>query len=141
MRSVTETPYLAAVQAALAGEHAAVWACGRAAAELAGAQRAAALQELDIHRLARDELRRRVVALGAQPVQAAAAYVEPFAVSGRRGGRRLLALVDSALVATYADLAAVSPRAARRTAAAAATESAVRALSWGADPQAFPGQA
>jgi hypothetical protein len=136
----TDTPYLAALQSALAGEHAAVWACGRAAAELTGAQRTGALKELDAHRSARDELRRQVVALGAQPVPAAAAYVEPFEVAGRAGGRRLLAHVDSALVATYADLAAVSPLAGRRGAVAAATQWAVQALSWGADPAAFPGQ-
>lgn len=136
----TDTPYLAALQSALAGEHAAVWACGRAAGELSGARRTAALEELDAHRVARDELRRQVVALGSEPVPAAAAYVEPFEVSGRAGGRRLLAHVDSALVATYADLAAVTPRAGRRGAVAAATEWAVRALSWGADPAAFPGR-
>jgi len=135
----TGTAYLAALQSALAGEHAAVWACGRAAAELSGAKRTAALKELDAHRSARDELRRQVVALGAEPVLAAVAYVEPFDVTGRAGGRRLLAHVDSALVATYADLAGVTPQAGRRPVVAAATESAVRALSWGADPAAFPG--
>ena len=133
-------PYLAALQAAVAGEHAAVWACGRAAGELSGKERTAALKELDAHRLARDELRRQIVALGEEPAAAAPAYVEPFDVTGRRGGRRLLAHVDTALVATYADLAAVSPASARRTAVAAASTCAVRGLGWGADPQAFPGQ-
>jgi hypothetical protein len=138
--TATDTPYLAALQAALAGEHAAVWACGRAAGELSGKERTSALQELDEHRIARDELRRRIVALGEEPAPAAPAYVEPFEVTGRRGGRRLLAHVDTALVATYADLAAVSPTSARRTAVAAAATSAVRGLGWGAAPQPFPGQ-
>jgi hypothetical protein len=134
-----ETPYLAALQAAVAGEHAAVWACGRAAAELSGSARTAALRDLDAHRIARDDLRRAVVALGAEPVPAAAAYVEPFDVAGRRGGRRLLAHVGTGLAATYADLAAVSPPASRRQASAAASAAAVRALRWGAQPEAFPG--
>lgn len=134
-----DDPFLGALQSALAGEHAAVWACGRAAAELPDAQRRAALRELDDHRRARDELRRRIVALGADPVEAATAYVEPQPVTGRRPARALLAHVGTALCAVYADLAAASPRAARREPAAAAAASAVRALQWGADPAPFPG--
>lgn len=134
------SPYLTALQAALAGEHAAVWACGRAAAELSGPARTAALQELDTHRAARDDLVRTVVSLGAQPVQAAAAYAEPFPVQDARSARRLLAHVDSALAATYADLAAASPVASRREPAIASSTSAVRAIGWGADASAFPGQ-
>jgi hypothetical protein len=137
---MTEAPYLAALQAALAGEHAAVWACGRSAGELSGDDRSDALAELDTHRDARDELRRRVVALGAEPVPAAPAYVEPFPVDGRRGGRRLLAHVSTALAGAYADLAATSPAASRREPASAAAASAVRAVRWGGDPQAFPGR-
>ena len=45
-----------ALQAALAGEHAAVWASGRAAGELSGSRRRAPA-ELDAHRGARDALR------------------------------------------------------------------------------------
>lgn len=131
---------LAALQAALAGEHAAVWACGRAAAELAGNQRAAALAELDEHRRARDELRRQVSALGAEPVGSAPAYAEPEPVIGPGAARRLLAHVAAALCAVYADLAAGSPLAARRGPALAATTSARRALTWGGRPEAFPGE-
>jgi hypothetical protein len=133
------TPELAALQAALAGEHAAVWAAGRAAGELRGDARTRALRQLDEHRQARDALRRSIVALGAAPVQAAPAYVEPFPVEGAAGGRRLLAHVNEALAATYADLAAASAPAARRPAVAASTAAAVRALGWGAEPSAFPG--
>lgn len=137
---MTGTPYLTALQAALAGEHATVWAYGRAAAELSGAGRQDALELLDAHREARDELRRQVVALGEEPVAAAPAYAEPFAVSGRRGARRLLAHVELGLVSTYADLAARSPEAARRASARSSAGSAVRAVQWGADPEAFPGR-
>ncbi len=84
-----DSPYLDALQAALAGEHAAVWASGRSAGELGGRRRDAARRELDAHRQARDELRRRVTALGAVPVEAAVAYVEPFPCRG--GGRRAAA--------------------------------------------------
>jgi hypothetical protein len=133
------TALVAALQAALAGEHAAVWASGRAAAELTGRQRTAALAELDEHRSARDELRASLVALKEAPVQAAPAYVEPFEVTGARTARRLLSHVNSGLSAAYADLAAASPRAARRDPVGSSVAAATRALDWGASPEAFPG--
>jgi hypothetical protein len=135
-----DSHYLDALQAALAGEHAAVWASGRSAGELGGRRRDAARRELDAHRQARDELRRRVTALGAVPVEAAVAYVEPFPVERAAGGRRLMAHVNTALAATYADVAAASEPAARREAVEESSAAAVRAVAWGADPQAFPGQ-
>jgi hypothetical protein len=130
---------VAALQATLAGEHAAVWACGRAAAELTGGARDAALSELDDHRLQRDGLRRRLADLGVAPVEAAAAYVEPLAVTGRRTARRLLAHVGNGLCAAYADLAAASPPGGRQAAVTAAVRSARRADAWGSGPQPFPG--
>lgn len=135
-----DSPLLASLQAALAGEHAAVWATGRAAGELAGRRRDAARRELDVHRRARDDLRRQVRALGAEPVEAAVAYVEPFPVEGPAGGRRLMAHVNTALVATYADVAAASESAARREAVERSAAAAVRAFEWGAEPEAFPGE-
>jgi hypothetical protein len=127
------------LQAALAGEHAAVWAHGRAAGELSGRARTRALVGLDEHRRARDRLRSQLVTLGATPVEAAPAYVEPEPVEDAAGARGLLAHVEQSLVATYADLAAASPPAARQAAAQAAARAGVRALGWGATPEAFPG--
>ncbi len=128
-----------ALQAAVAGEHAAVWASGRAAAVLAGATRASAQGELDQHRQARDALRQRLTALGQTPVPAAPAYLEPFPVTAARGGRRLMAHVNAGLAAVYADLAAASPAGARRSAATQSWRAAARAVQWGGAPQAFPG--
>lgn len=128
-----------ALQAAVAGEHAAVWASGRAAGELSGGRRRQALEELDVHRRERDELSQQVSALGSQPVDAAAAYIEPFPVDNPRAARRLMADVNEALAATYADVAAASPPAARRAPVARSVAAAVRAIEWGAEPKAFPG--
>lgn len=128
-----------ALQAALAGEHAAVWAAGRAAAELPSAQRAVALDELDAHREARDALRAQVIAAGAAPQPAAPAYREPFRVRGASTARRLLALVNDRLAATYADLAAASPPGTRTPAIDASVSAARRAIAWGGQPHAFPG--
>jgi hypothetical protein len=132
--------YTQALQAALAGEHAAVWAAGRAAGELGGAAKRTALRQLDEHRVTRDSLRRTLVGLGATPGEAAPAYQEPFAVETRDGARELMVLVNSRLAATYADLAAASPAAGRRPAAIASAEAAVRAIGWGGEAQAFPGE-
>jgi hypothetical protein len=135
----TETSLVAALQAVLAGEHAATWAAGRAAGELAGRGRRAALRAIDEHRAARDEARRTLVTLGATPVEAAPAYVEPVPVTSPAAARRLMAHVEQALAATYADLAAASAPAGRRAAVTASTAAAVRAVAWGAAAQAFPG--
>ncbi len=135
-----DEPLLAALQAALAGAHAAVWASGRAAAELTGGRREAALRELDLHRRNRDRLRSRVLAAGGVPVDAAPAYVEPFPVTGARTARRLLAQVNLGLVAVLADLAAAGAPGTRAADIEGAREAAVRALDWGAAPTALPGE-
>lgn len=133
------TALVDALQAALAGEDAAVWACGRAAGELSGDQRSAALDELDVHRQNRDSLQARIVAQGAAPGQAAPAYVEPFPVTGAKTARRLLAHVNDALTATYADVVAASAPATRGLDLTAGIDAARRAVGWGAAPSAFPG--
>lgn len=141
MTPTADENHLRALQSALAGEHAAVWAAGRAAGELTGDAKRAALRQLDGHRATRDRLRGTIVSLGADPVAAAPAYLEPFPVASRGDARRLMVLVNSRLAATYADLAAASPRASRRPAAIASAEAAVRAIDWGGTAQAFPGEA
>ncbi len=130
---------LPALQAALAGEHAALWACGRAAGRLAGTERSHALTQLDAHRRARDVLRRRIIEAGGEPVEAAPAYVEPTPVTGAATARALLAHVTTAMVAVHADLAAATAGQDRADAVAAAVRSAREAVAWGAAATAFPG--
>ena len=79
-----------------------------------------------------------MVAAGGTPPAAEAAYELPGDVSTRPGARAALASVDNALVAVYADAAAASSGDDRRWAARTAAECAVRAVAWGATPQAFP---
>lgn len=138
---MSDATLVVALQAALAGEHAALWACGRAAGELTGSQRSRALAELDAHRRARDVLRGLLVGQGAEPVAAAPAYIEPEPVTGRRAARALLAHVGDSLCAVYADLAAASSGRPRRDAVSAAGTSARRAVQWGGPARAFPGSA
>ena len=113
-----------------------VRASGRRADGQAAIRRA---RELDAHRRARDELRRQVAALGAEPVEAAVAYVEPFPVTGRAGGRRLMAHVNIALGATYADVAAATDPAAPTRGDPGGLRLGRPSREWGAEPEAFPG--
>lgn len=127
------------MQAALAGEHAAVWAAGLAAGKLTGAAKQQALQAMETHRSARDSLTDQLWAAGERPVPAAANYAEPFPVTGQKSSRRLLAHVSRALVPWYAQLAGATPANQRRWPVRRARECAVAAVMWGADPEAFPG--
>jgi hypothetical protein len=137
--SASDIERMAALQQALAGEHAAVWAGGRAAAKLAGQQRADALAGLEVSRNARDKLMSMVIAAGGQPVPAAAAYLEPDEVTGAGTARDLLAHVNLALCPIYAGLVGHSDPADRKWPLRRCREAALSALAWGAPPMPFPG--
>ena len=79
-----------------------------------------------------------VTAAGGTAPPAAASYDLPGPVATPRQARDLMAMVDNALVAVYADAAAASAGDDRRWAARTAAANAARAVSWGAASQAFP---
>lgn len=128
-----------ALQAALAGEYAVVYAYGRAGARLTTDQEAA-LAALAHHRTARDQLRAWLVADGEQPEPPAPAYTLPAPVQGDASARELLAAVELRLIPLFtqmvADEAGVPARV--RWAIRAIRTSALRAQAWGAAGQAFP---
>jgi hypothetical protein len=131
---------LTALQAALAGEHATVYAYGVAGAHLRDARRRAALQARDAHLARRDRLTDLVIAAGEQPVAAEPAYALPEPVEDAAGARRLAATVEERLAATYADLVAAADGDLRSLAATALQEAAVRAATWrGHSVGPFPG--
>lgn len=122
---------LSALQAALAGEHAAVWAYGVVGARLPAAQRPRALADLAAHRRARDLLQARLRARGATPVAPDPAYLLPFAVPDRGAALRLAAFVEHRLAADYvALLGATADRPGRAAALAALTATATREAGW-----------
>src|SRR4051794_9413332 len=98
---MTETE---ALQAALAGEHAAVWAYGLIGARLPQAQVAQALSALAAHRARRDTLDRSLRRGGASPAAAAPAYELPSAVTAANSAVALAVLVEERLAGAYADL-------------------------------------
>ncbi|WP_432501297.1 DUF4439 domain-containing protein [Kineococcus arenarius] len=127
---------VAALQAVLAGEHAAVWCYGLVAGRLADELRARALDAAGAHRAVRDDLTSTLRARGAEPVGARAAY--DAAAPTAEAARLLAASVEERLTAVYADLAAAS-RADRDLAAAGVLRAAGAARGWGGTTVNLPG--
>jgi hypothetical protein len=132
---------LAAVQAALAAEHAAVYAYGVIGARVAKPRTAEARAAYDSHRARRDALSRTVRDLGAEPVPADAGYALPFAVADSAAAVRLAAVIEDRVAGVYGDLVRAATGEARRDAAGALREAAVRAVRWRGGSVAFPGLA
>jgi hypothetical protein len=134
---------LEALQATLAGEHAAVDVFatlgGRVSASEHPATAARLREGYEAHRARRDDLRTRLTDLGEQPVAPAAGYEvdddsrDPgrLTASARRAEERCAAV--------YAQLVGSSTGPTRRWALQALTDSALRTLALGGTPSAYPG--
>ena len=134
-------PRLAATQAALAAEHAAVYGYGLVGGRIGAEDGTQAREAYEAHLAARDRLRTAVRKLGGTPVAAAAAYALPFEVGDARAARRFAAELETRLAGAYADLVAATEGEARVAAATALGEAAVRAARWSGTAIAFPGLA
>ncbi|MEU4108235.1 ferritin-like domain-containing protein [Streptomyces sp. NPDC027717] len=132
---------LAALQAALAAEHAAVYGYGVVGGRIGAPRQGEARSAYDAHRAARDTLARSVRDLGGEPVAASPAYALPFTVADSPAALRLAAELEERLAGVYADLVRASTGARRTTATAALREAAVRATRWSGTAPAFPGLA
>jgi hypothetical protein len=122
----------------VAGEDAAIYAYSVAGARVPAADRRRARAAMDAHRERRARASALVSAAGGTPPPPGAAYALPEEVARPRIAARLLAEVDNALVAVYADAAGASIGSDRRWAARCAADCAASAVAWGATPQAFP---
>jgi hypothetical protein len=121
--------------AVVAGEDAAVYAYSVAGGRVSAGDRARAA--LDRHRVHRDRAAAQVVKdVGTVPDGSPAYALGPIGTPDQAAA--VLAGVENALVGVYADAAAAAAGAERQWAARAAVECAVRAVRWGAAPQAFP---
>lgn len=130
---------VAALQDALAAEHAAVYGYGVAGALLAGAVQSDARADWTAHRAARDNLATMLSRLGAAPVAASPAYRLPFPVTSPRSAARLAAALEEGVTRAYLALVAVSDPALRSFAAQSMQAAANRALAWSGTTTAFPG--
>ncbi|WP_037913800.1 ferritin-like domain-containing protein [Actinacidiphila yeochonensis] len=132
---------LAAAQAVLAAEHAAVYGYGVVGGQAGADRQASAQQGYDAHRAARDAMARTVADLGGVPVAAAASYRLPFAVGSPKDAARLAAYLEDGVAGAYGDLVAAATGGVRRDAAGALRAAAVRAVGWRGGSVAFPGLA
>jgi hypothetical protein len=129
-----------ALQAALAGEHAAVYAYGVVGARLQGRPDERTAQSgYDAHRQRRTTITRLLVDAGASPTPAAAAYDLGGTVPTATAARALAALVETRAAATYADVVSAADGTTRQSASLWLADSAVRATTWSGHPATFPG--
>jgi hypothetical protein len=131
---------VAALSAALAAEHAALYGYGVVGGQLSGGEQARARAAYDTHRARRDRLVALLLDRDAPAPAAAPGYALPEPVRDPPSARRLAAGVENALTVRYADLvAATRDREVRHLAATALADCALRATSWGPPAGAFPG--
>lgn len=130
---------VAALQGALAAEHAAVYGYGMVGAMLSGAAQSDARADWLAHQVARDNLDAMLTRLGTTPVAASPAYQLPFAVTSANEAKRLAAALEDGVTRAYLAMVAVSDPALRSFAARAMQTSANRAVAWSGTTVAFPG--
>jgi hypothetical protein len=141
LRAAAAVSALAALQAALAAEDAAIFGYGVAGAHLSGRRQTAAGQDWTGHNKARDTLTAMISALGATPVAAQAYYRLPSQVHNAAGAAALAAYLEDGVTRAYLGLVAVSDQRLRTFGALAMQGSAERAAFWRGSTQAFPGLA
>jgi hypothetical protein len=127
------------VQRALRAEHAAIYAYGVIAAQLAGQPRRDAAAALDEHRGRRDRLRAYVIDGGGKPAEPDPAYQLPSPVDTPVAAQALAANVERLVALAYGDLVAAATDDVRGFAARALADAAVRETGWGGQAPQFPG--
>lgn len=137
------TSAVAALQAALAAEHAALYVLGvlggQAAHTPATSLEARLTAAYDSHRRRRDRLTVLLDRHRADPVGAAPAYRLPNGAATTGDLVRAARTVEERCCDAYGELVAATAGGDRRFALAALEEAAVAAVGFGATPDAFPG--
>ncbi|WP_328322640.1 ferritin-like domain-containing protein [Kribbella sp. NBC_00382] len=129
-----------ALQAALAGEHAALYGVGVAGGKLIGAKFRAANELYEQHRRQRDKLAALLTAAGEKPVAAEPAYDLPLAVTTPQTASSLILVIERRLAAVYADLVEGAEQdQVRALAIQTLITTSTTQLNWGGAPVAFPG--
>ena len=130
---------VAALQAALAAEDAAIFGYGVAGAHLTGSSLAAATRDWAGHNEARDTLAAMISRLGATPAAAQAFYRLPFRVTDAASARSLAARLEDGVTRAYLGLVAVDDQPLRHFGAMAMQAAAQHAAFWRGSTEAFPG--
>ena len=132
---------LAALQNALAAEHAASYGYGVVGGRLpqGSAAQLAAGNDWVTHLRARDRLANLIRARGATPIPAAVSYELPFPVASPAQARALAARLEDGVAAAYLGLVALPEPELRSLGAEEVRAAALRAETWRGTTQAFPG--
>lgn len=132
-----------ALQATLAGEHAAVYLYAVIGARVSASAEPDLYGRLrnayTLHRGRRDQLMAMVRAMGARPVAAEVSYELPNAATTPGELRRAALEIEERCAALYADMVGSTSQANRQWALEALQDAAVRLLGFGGEPEAFPG--
>ena len=130
-----------ALQAAIAGEHAALYGVGVAGGKLSGSRFSAATTLYEQHRKRRDDLANLLIDAGETPAAAEPAYDLPQPVTNAATAAALILLIERRLAAVYADLVESAEQTKVRTFAIQTLITTSRTqLTWGGTPTAFPGE-
>lgn len=130
---------LAALQALLQAELAAVYGYGVVGGQVDRPRRTLAAQRLEWHALNRDAVSAQLLLAGQSAAPGPAAYALPFEVDSEASARALGAHLELGVTAAYADLVTVAQASRRAAAASAQAACALTAQRWGAVIPAFPG--
>ena len=134
---------LAAQQATLAGEHAAVYLFGVFGAQASQSRQpvlyAQLLEAFRVHRRRRDQLSVTIAATGADPVAAEVSYDLPDRLATAVELNDAALQVERRIARTYGQLVESTSGAERRWALVALDDSAVRQLEFRGTPEMFPG--
>ena len=134
---------LEALQATLAGEHAAVWIYGVLGAQTSQSRTPEFFDELSrayaLHRKRRDQLEVTISRLGARPVAAQVSYELPNPARTPVQQRAAALQVEQRLADIYGQMVGSTIHAQRRWAIAALADCAVRQLGFGGVPTDLPG--
>ena len=129
-----------ALQAALAAEHAAVWAYGLAGAFISGTLAGQLGKAETVHMARRDATERALIDAGARPVQPEPGYLTPEPVTNAASALRLAITAETDAAAAWRSVIARSPADpdVRESALDALTTAAVQATRWRAAADADP---
>lgn len=137
----------AALQDALAAEHAALWCYSFAVAFLSSQERAMARSDEDAHRTLRGQIEQTLTEIGARAVSAQPAYATPEPVDDGPSAAGLLVVAETdALAAWRSVLERTSDRGLREAALGALSDGTLRCARWrgvvGSTPTipVFPGR-
>lgn len=139
MTSRIDETAVAALQNALAAEHAAIWCYALAVAFLSGADATRAREDEDAHRTLRNQVEQTLTQLGAPPVSAQPAYSTPERVTDAPSAAGLAVIAETdALAAWRSLLERAEDRALREAALDSLTAGTLRCARWRAAVGTLP---